>query len=353
MRDLINRRAMHMTRLIDELLDASRISRGQVFLRVEHLDLTELVRRTTEDHRSMIEQRGLILSLELPDRPLGVNADAVRMAQVLGNLLHNSSKFVDPGGMVSVSLAPTEDGCGARITVHDNGVGIEPDSLATIFQGLEAGAVSRPKAHGLGLGLSVVQGLVRLHGGTVTAASAGSGLGSTFTVVLPLAHESTIGPAQPVLSRRKPRICKVLIVDDSPEITRSLSLLLRLSGHHVEVAEDGKSGIELARRFLPDVVLCDIRMPGELDGYMVAQRLRSAPTAQKMYLVALTGFGQDRDRQRACEAGFDRHLTKPVLESSLDELLVELVGESGGDTNTSTSASKRTAASSATTSASV
>jgi signal transduction histidine kinase/ActR/RegA family two-component response regulator len=326
LRDLIERSSLHMTRLIDELLDTSRISQGKVSLRTECLDLVQLIRQAVEDHRYALQQNGLSLTLELPESAVAIQADAVRLSQVIGNLLHNAAKFTDAGGQVAVRLRVSDDRQHAVVEVSDTGIGMEPGTMDTAFEAFtQARTSSGRDGNGLGLGLSLVKGLVELHGGTVEAHSDGPGRGSTFSLTLPLDIHGELpkrveagGPAS------KASACRVLIIDDSPAVSRSLSMLLRASGHTVAVAADGPSGVEQARQFLPDVVLCDISMPGTMDGYAVARTLRSDAATKSIFLVAVTGFGQDDDRRLALAAGFDRHLSKPVVDTVLDALLAEV-----------------------------
>ena len=319
-RDMIDRQVSHMTRLVDDLLDVSRISRGKVLLHRERLDLTKLVRDTVEDHRRDLEAGGLTLDLELPAEPLWVEGDATRLAQALGNLLSNAGKFTDSGGRVTAGLRAGGDR--AEIVVEDTGIGIEPEMLGNLFETFSQADRSLARSRGgLGLGLALVKGLMDLHGGEVEAASAGLGRGSRFTLRLPLAaaqdatEEETAPPARVNGSRR------ILIIEDNADAAESLQMLLELSGFEVTTAADGTSGLETARRFHPDVVLCDIGLPGGLDGYGVARELRADSAFQSVRLIALTGYGQAEDQRRAYAEGFDLHLTKPVDPVRLKDLL--------------------------------
>jgi CheY-like chemotaxis protein len=307
------------------LLDTSRISQGKVSLRTECLDLVSLVRQALVDGRHVLEQNGLALTLELPSTPVVIQADAVRLSQVIGNLLDNAAKFTNAGGQVAVRLRVSDDRRHAVVEVSDTGIGMEPGTMATMFEAFtQARAASARAGNGLGLGLSLVKGLVELHGGTVEAHSDGPGRGSKFALTLPLdIHGELPKRVEAGGSASKVNACRVLIIDDSRAVSRSLRMLLRASGHIVAVAADGLSGVEQARQFLPDVVLCDISMPGTMDGYAMARALRSDAATKSIFLVAVTGFGQDDDRRLALEAGFDRHLSKPVVDTVLDALLVE------------------------------
>jgi CheY-like chemotaxis protein len=323
-RDMIERQVSHLAGLVDDLLDVSRIGRGKVLLRKEKLDLTALVRAVTTDHRPLLLETGLQLTAELPDRPLWVDGDATRLAQVVGNLLHNAAKFTDPGGHVTVVLAAEPDGTPATLTVRDTGIGMEGDILSRLFEPFSQADRSLHRSRGgLGLGLALVKGLVELHGGGVRAASAGPGRGSELTVNLPLAPgpaglKRSAEPAAPGRSLR------ILVVEDNRDAAESLRLLLQLSGHRVAVAYSGTAALGAAREFWPDVVLCDIGLPGGLDGYDVARALRADPEQAVATLIALSGYGQEEDQRQARQAGFDRHLTKPVEPQVLTRLLAAL-----------------------------
>jgi PAS domain S-box-containing protein len=321
-RGMIDRQVSHMTRLVDDLLDVSRISRGKVLLHRERLDLTKLVRDTVEDQRRDLEAGGLTLDLELPAEPLWVEGDAIRLAQALGNLLSNAGKFTDPGGRVRVELEGGGDRESAEVVVEDTGIGIEPEMLENLFETFsQADRTLARSRGGLGLGLALVKGLMDLHGGEVEAASAGLGRGSRFTLRLPLAaaQEALEEEAAPPASANGSR--RVLIIEDNADAAESLQMLLELSGFEVTTAADGTSGLETARRFHPDVVLCDIGLPGGLDGYGVARELRADSALQSVRLIALTGYGQAEDQRRAYAEGFDLHLTKPVDPVRLKDLL--------------------------------
>jgi PAS domain S-box-containing protein len=332
-REMIERQVAHLARLVDDLLDVSRISRGKVLLRREPLDLAAVVRAAVEDHRLLLEATGLTVEADLPARPLGVEGDRTRLAQVVGNLLQNANKFTDPGGRVTVRLAAEPGGAAAVLTVRDTGIGLGPDVLARLFEPFSQADRSLDRSRGgLGLGLALVKGLVELHGGSVAASSPGPGAGSEFTVRLPLAGH---GPRSDAAGRdaepetRDPKSLRVLIVEDNRDAAESLRLLLELGGHRVRVGHAGPAGLEAAREFRPDVVLCDIGLPGGMDGYAVARAFRADPGQAGTALVALSGYGREEDRRRACEAGFDHHLTKPVDPEVLDRLLATLPGGRG------------------------
>jgi signal transduction histidine kinase/DNA-binding response OmpR family regulator len=321
-REMIDRQVTHMTRLIDDLLDMSRLSRGKILLRKERLDLVPLVRATVGDYRSVLEATGLGLEEHLPEGPLWTYGDPTRLAQVVGNALHNANKFTDAGGKVTVELAGEPGGRDALIRIRDTGVGMEPEVLARVFEAFSQADRSLDRSRGgLGLGLALVRGLVGLHGGEVRVASDGPGQGTELTIRLPLGapqHTPRVVPAphRPTgLSRR------VLVIEDNPDSAESMRLLLTLSGHQVEVAPTGVAGMERAREFRPEVVLCDIGLPGGMDGYAVARAMRQDPELAPAFLIASTGYGQAEDQRRCREAGFDAHLTKPVDLPELQRLL--------------------------------
>ncbi|HYT91820.1 MAG TPA: PAS domain S-box protein, partial [Gemmataceae bacterium] len=342
-RAMIDRQVAHMARLVDDLLDVSRITRGKILLRKEPLDLVPLVRAAAEDHRSLLEGTGLKLTVELPERPLWVEGDPTRLAQVVGNLLHNANKFTDPGGQVVVCLQGGEP-CGTPLgeppepsqraqpnatevllTVRDTGIGMGADILGRLFEPFSQADRSIDRSRGgLGLGLALVKGLAELHGGSVQAFSAGAGRGSEFTVHLPLIREQSLPEKSYATTLSVGRSLRVLVVEDNRDAAESLRMVLTLSGHRVVVAYTGLAGLEAARAFRPDVVLCDIGLPGGLDGYGVAQALRADPEQFAVPLIALSGYGQEEDQRKARQAGFDRYFTKPVDPTALARIL-ELV----------------------------
>ncbi len=322
----IERQAVHLTRLVDDLLDISRVSQGKILLRRERVDLAETVRATVEDLRPQAEAAGLGLELDLPPRRLLVQGDPTRLAQAIGNVLHNALKFTERGGRIAVA-AREEPGDGAvAVTVRDTGIGMEPELLGRVFEPFsQAERGADRQRGGLGLGLFLVKALVELHGGSTAAASAGLGRGSELTLRLPLTsreEETAMAGEPPTEGPAESRRC--LVIEDHEDAAESLTLLLRLVGHEAEVAFDAAEGLEKARQFLPEVVLCDIGLPGAMDGYGVARALRADPELSSAFLIALTGYGQEEDRRRALEAGFDAHLTKPADLEALRRLLADL-----------------------------
>lgn len=317
-KQVIARQVDHLSNLVNDLLDVTRITRSKIDLRKERMELNEVVRRTVEDSRWLFEGAGVDLRLALAPRPVFLLADRTRVVQIVGNLLQNSAKFTRPGGRtsVSVSVEPAH----AALRVSDDGIGMAPETVAALFQPFMQAyqALDRRKG-GLGLGLALVKGLVELHGGAIEARSEGLGQGSEFIVRLPLeeAHGEEVAEAPLPVSKKRRR---VLIIEDNLDAAESLRDVLELGDHHVAVAYDGRQGLQKAREFLPEVVLCDIGLPG-MDGYEVARAFRRADDLKTTFLVALSGYARPEDLQRALEAGFDLHLPKPPSLDRIEELL--------------------------------
>jgi PAS domain S-box-containing protein len=318
-REMIRRQLEHLSRLVDDLLDLTRISRGKVVLQRQLVDLRELVTRTTDDFRSLLGDSGLALHVVLEGGSFCIDADATRVAQVLSNLLYNASKFTPRGGTVMVRLS-SRDG-EAELMIRDTGAGMEPGTIASMFEPFVQAehTLARSKG-GLGLGLPLVKCLTELHGGTVEARSAGPGRGSEFVVRFPLVD----GRPEPERTLRVPSASplSVLLVEDNVDAADSLAELLEIMGNQVRVARDGTSGLALARELLPDLVLCDIGLP-DLDGYEVARAFRDDPVLRAVRLVALSGYTQPEEVERARDAGFDAHLGKPADVRQLVQLLEE------------------------------
>jgi PAS domain S-box-containing protein len=315
-RAILTRQAQHLTRLVDDLLDVTRIARAKVQLERRPIDARAIVRRAADDHRAAFGARNVELRVETSE-PAWVDADETRLSQVVGNLLQNAAKFSHEGGAVVVSTGVV--GRSIEIRVRDDGIGISAEMLPRIFTPFvqAEGGLARAQG-GLGLGLALVKGLVELHGGTVSAHSEGLGRGSEFVVTLPLASPAAAaeapGPAPAT------RALRILHIEDNADVAGSLAEILRLEGHEPFIATTGRSGIARARELRPDVVLCDIGLP-DLDGYEVARALRADEAVRSTLLVALTGYAQPDDRRRAAEAGFDAHLSKPPALDQLDALL--------------------------------
>jgi two-component system CheB/CheR fusion protein len=319
---IIERQTAHMTRLVDDLLDITRISRGKIQLRRAVLDLGELVGRAVGDLRPLFAESGIDLDVALSGEPLWVDGDATRLDQSVGNLLHNTLKFTDRGGRVCVSLCRA--GESAVLRVRDNGVGISADMLARLFEPFTQAESSLHRTKGgLGLGLALVKGLLASHGGEVSAHSAGLGQGTEFVVRLPLALAPPAEASAVAVPPAAPTRRRVLVIEDNVDAASSLCEVLELGGHEVAVAHQGHEGLAKAREFRPDVLLCDIGLPG-MDGYQVARAIRQDEALAGMFLVALTGYALSEDQQRAEEAGFDRHLAKPPSLEQLEELLGSL-----------------------------
>jgi PAS domain S-box-containing protein len=327
-RELMERQLHHLVRLVDDLLDVSRVMRGKVELRKERVGLAEVVARAVETAQPTIDAQGHELTIALPPDPLEVEADAVRLAQVVGNLLTNAAKYTPRGGRIW--LAAERDGGQAVLRVRDTGIGIAPDMLPRVFELFVQveNAVSRSQG-GLGIGLTLARSLVEKHGGTIEVRSPGLGQGSEFTVRLPLAPGAAAGPGdregpdRPDPHRSVGR--RVLVVDDNVDAAESLAMLLRLQGHDVWVVHDGPTALRAAREARPEVMFLDIGMP-VMDGYEVARRVRADPATRDLTLVALTGWGQEQDRRRTREAGFDHHFVKPADLDRIQEVMRGLGG---------------------------
>jgi PAS domain S-box-containing protein len=320
-RQVLLRQTEQLTRLVDDLLDVTRISRGKISLRRTRVEAGELLRSVCDDHRSLFERSGVDLRLETPDEPAWLDADPTRLSQIVGNLLQNAAKFTLAGGWVEVTATPRAGELELR--VRDSGVGMDPAEIPRMFEAFAQAERGRPRgAAGLGLGLALVKGLVELHGGTVTARSAGVGQGSEVVVTLPLAAARTPEAPAPATAAAtaNPRARSVLVVDDNPDAARSLADVLEVSGHHVRIASDGRTAIELAHHLRPDVVICDIGLP-DMTGYDVARALRLDEALRSTRLIALTGYAQPEHRERALETGFDAHLAKPAALDALDALI--------------------------------
>ena len=313
--ELIGRQATHMTRLVDDLMDVSRITTGKIRLEAFPLDLGDLVRVAVESVRSTMQGYGHALELSVPEKPVYVVGDATRLSQVLLNLLTNAAKYTPDNGWIRVSLVT--DGPVATLQVIDNGIGMTESLLQRVFDPFVQGSRDMDRAEGgLGIGLTLVKSIVELHSGTVTAASAGSGQGTTFTVTLPMAQPGrTAGVREPEGDRKT--ATTILVVDDNRDAADSLAMLLQIAGHEVQTAASGAQALELAATTLPSVVLIDLGMP-EMDGFEVARRLRRMPGLKQARLIAVSGYGQESDRLATAQAGFEKHLTKPV---DADELM--------------------------------
>ncbi|HEU4385057.1 MAG TPA: transporter substrate-binding domain-containing protein [Anaeromyxobacteraceae bacterium] len=318
-RDVIRRQTRHLTRLVDDLLDVTRISQGKIELRRFRIDARGVVSRSCDDHRSVFDQHGVALSVAVPGAPVWIEADATRIAQVVGNLLQNAAKYTPEGGSATVSVAATAGL--AEIRVADDGVGIAPDLLPHVFEPFVQHQAGLERAQGgLGLGLALVKGFAELHGGSVRAASGGPSRGSEFVVTLPLAPAGDRTGAAPVPAAASAAPRLVLVVEDYLDSAQALADVLALHGHDVHIATNGRAGAARARELKPDVVLCDIGLP-DMNGYEIARALRSDRELRSTFLIALSGYAQAEDTRRAAEAGFDAHLAKPADVEELAALV--------------------------------
>jgi signal transduction histidine kinase/ActR/RegA family two-component response regulator len=324
LRVMMERQVVHLSRLVDDLLDVSRITQGKINLRKEVVDLTSLIRRAVAAIRPAVDARRHELTVSLPAEPVRLEADPTRLEQVLANLLHNAVKYTDPGG--SIWLTARQEGKAAVINVRDTGLGIDPDLLPHIFDlFVQADRGLDRSQGGLGIGLTLVRRLVELHDGTVHAVSAGLAQGSEFIVRLPAMlpmRETGDNWIPPGSGSKTGPVHRILVVDDNRDAADSSALFLRLAGHEVRTVYDGPTALTEAQSWRPDVILLDLGLPG-MDGYEIARRLRCQPDLQHVLLVALTGWGQEEDRRRSREVGIDQHLTKPVEPEALKMMLLQ------------------------------
>jgi CheY-like chemotaxis protein/anti-sigma regulatory factor (Ser/Thr protein kinase) len=317
-RDVIDRQLAHVTRLVDDLLDIGRLTTGKVKLRPEIIRVGEVVARSVEAVKPLIEARRHQLTVELPEVPVYVNADPTRLAQILQNLLVNAAKYTPDGGRIAIKV---EAGGGfATMAVTDNGRGIAHDDLESIFELFRQAHIDPGSESGLGIGLTLARSLAEMHGGTLEGQSPGIGQGSTFTVRLP-AVETTDSTPLPHESKEADSR-RVLIIDDNRDSADTATAILRLLGNEVECGYSGTAALQLAPHFRPNLVLLDIAMP-EMDGYETLKRLRAVPGLEKIFAIAMTGYGTQEDKRRTLEAGFNAHLTKPVELDALVQLLNE------------------------------
>jgi signal transduction histidine kinase/ActR/RegA family two-component response regulator len=323
-RTIIRRQVGHLVVLVNDLLEVTRVLSGRIQLHQEELDLRGIVQRALETTRDLFEQRKHELNVTLPEEPVWLMGDALRLEEVIVNLLNNAAKYTPEGGHVSLSL--NKEGEDGVVRVKDTGVGIGPDLLPQVFDLFTQAKRTLDRSQGgLGVGLTVVRKLVEMHGGTTEAHSSGLGQGSEFIVRLPILlsplRQATVSSAERAQSTRAWR---VLVVDDNVDSADSIASLLESSGHDVKVAYSAEKALEMAAEYQPEIMLLDIGLP-EMDGYEVAKRLRQNPQLKDLRLIALTGYGQDSDRQRSRETGFDAHVVKPVDWRDLSELLASLM----------------------------
>ena len=323
-RQMIIRQTDHMVRLVEDLLDVSRISQGKITVRKEKLLLNKVVTAAVETAEPALQRARHSLSVAVPDSEICVEGDEVRLAQAVSNLLNNAAKFTPPGGTVSISVH--EEGNEAVISVRDNGIGIDTKDADNIFRLFAQGRHTVERVQdGLGIGLSLVRTLIDLHGGTVTARSEGQDKGSTFEIRLPTCAAQDLGQPSASQAVQPPTAgCRILVVDDNSDSADMLASLLEFAGHDIRTANDGASALEAARTFRPQLAFLDIGLP-DMTGYDLARAIRALPGLEHTALVALTGYGQQKDRDDALAGGFDHHLTKPVTYETLVETIERLV----------------------------
>jgi signal transduction histidine kinase/ActR/RegA family two-component response regulator len=306
---VIERQVNHLVRLVDDLLEVSRITRGIIDVRKEPLDLNTVLKAAVETSRGVIDASQHELTLSLTDAPVPVLGDPVRLTQVFANLLNNAAKYTNTGG--HISLSSRIQAGKVAVSVRDDGIGLDPSLLSLVFEMfMQVDRANRRTQGGLGIGLTLVQSLVEMHDGAVEARSEGPGTGSEFIVTLPVLAHSELSEALPVTRDAEFPTRRILVVDDNRDAADSLGTLLTELGSEVRIAHNGREALSVVESFVPEVVLLDIGMPG-LDGYEVARRLRSQPAFEKTLLIALTGWGQEEDRRRSRAAGFDHHMVKP------------------------------------------
>lgn len=316
-REIIERQVRHMARLVDDLLDISRVTSGKLTVKPRPMELGSIVQEAVEMTRPLLASREQALVVDVPDRGLLVDADPTRLSQVVSNLLANASKYTPAKGHISLRAEPV--GGDARVVVEDDGMGMTPELLAHVFEAFVQGPAGVDRgAGGLGLGLALARSLVELHGGRIEAASEGLGRGSRFTVTLPLAARAEVEPAEPERAPSAPP--RVLVVDDNEDAADLLALALSRRGFDVRVAHDGPEALRVASELHPEVAVLDIGLP-RMDGYELAERMREELPEQPLRLIALTGYGQPSDRARSAEAGFAAHLVKPVDLAQLERCL--------------------------------
>ncbi|QJR80356.1 PAS domain S-box protein [Alteromonas pelagimontana] len=322
-RDIIERHVSQMTHLIDDLMEVSRISQGRVELRKQQIDINEMMQNAVESSQALMLEQNHTLTVTEPEHPIIIDADPTRIIQIISNLLNNAAKYTPDGGRIH--LRAFQEGDEVVLSVSDTGIGIPPEQLGNIFNMFSQLAPALERSHGgLGIGLALVSGLVKLHGGTISARSEGEDKGSEFIVRLPIVTPSEV--LAPQHSRARPENAesrRILVIDDNVDAAESLAFLLGANGHTTLSAHDGITGVELAAEFRPEVILSDIGLP-DITGYEVATRIRQNAWGKEVYLIATTGWGQDKDKQLAGAAGFDKHLTKPIDFQELNSILKEL-----------------------------
>jgi signal transduction histidine kinase len=326
-REMMDRQLVHLVRLIDDLLDVSRISQGKIELRKERIQAGDVLRAALESSRPLIDSAKHSLTIDVPPEPIWLDADLTRLAQVVGNLLNNAAKYTPEGGRIGLSLRA--DGADAVIAVSDNGLGIPADMQSKVFQLFAQVENHADRARGgLGIGLALVKQLVAMHDGSVAAESAGSGQGSVFSVRIPLAAagaETQPEAEEPAARPARTQPLKVLVVDDNFEVAQTVGWMLEEIGHQYRLVHDGRQALKAAREYRPDAILLDIGLP-VMDGYAVCRAFRQDDLFKDSLIIAQTGWGQKRDKTLASEAGFDHHLVKPVAYDDLERVLAHKGG---------------------------
>jgi signal transduction histidine kinase len=326
LRDIVDRQVKHMSRLIDDLLDTTRLSNGQILLRKERCDLVNIVRQTAEDYKSIFDNIKVHLEVNVPDAPLWISGDQTRLIQSIGNLLHNAHKFTEPGGIVSINLKNIVESQMAEIIVRDSGIGIEPKILPYIFdvfrqaeQGLDR------NRGGLGLGLSLVKGLVKLHNGDVSVVNHGINKGAEFIIRIPVEPFLVLETSCRSINLSKDKF-RILVIEDNKDAAETVKLLLNHYGHDVQIAYSRPEGLKTAQSFLPQIILCDIGLPG-MDGYQVAAAIRQDPILYSTYIVAITGYDKKEDKMQMLQHGFNLYLTKPIDSNNLSNIIEQFTTE--------------------------
>jgi len=320
---IMNRQLQNMVRLVDDLLDVSRITRGKIVMRFEYIELQKAMENALETSRSMVEERGHSITLSMPDKPIIVYADMVRLSQVFSNLLNNACKYTNPGGSIEITVkAENSEVC---VCIRDTGIGISEDNISVIFDLFKQVDSSLTRSQGgLGIGLTLVRSLLEMQKGTVEAFSEGLNKGSSFIVRLPISWEKSVkGKEKISASAINPNVGKILIVDDNEASAQTLAWMVEMLGYETSLAFNGPQAIQTAQSFHPHIILLDLGLP-EMSGYEVCKIMRQSPSFKNTVFVAQTGWGQIKHRRQSKEAGFDYHLVKPISLSSLQEILDSL-----------------------------
>ena len=323
-REIVERQVAHMTRLIDDLVDAARLTQGRISLQKKKVDLATVISDAIDVARPIIIARGHTLEIDLPREPTPLYGDAVRLSQALSNILTNAATYTPPGGTIRLSGVKTV----SEIAIHvrDNGAGIAPETLTHVFELFTQSERTLDRAQGgLGIGLALVKRLIEMHGGQVEAHSAGIDHGSEFVLRLPLAQEifAACEPSDKLVAAKEKKPRRIMLVDDNEDSAQMTAILLKLEGHDVTVAHNGPSAIKQVNAVLPDILLLDIGLPG-MDGYELARKLRDLPETRNAVFIALTGYGQPEDRRNSENAGYDHHLVKPIEPTELIDLIAAL-----------------------------